>query len=529
MGRIRRSDFAFKKEEEQKQLSELEGKFIFAAGYCRLSVDNDESMSLENQRAVIEKCLEDYPNIKLKKFFEDDGVTGTTMDRPGWTQMMQEVYQGKIQCIIVKDLSRFGRNYVETGYYLEHIFPKMGVRFIACTEELDTETMPDMVPIKIKNMVNDCYARDISKKVSAVFAKQRERGELIRTPAYGYLLNDRELVPDPKTAPLVKMMFTWAELGEGVTQIADRLTLMGVNPPKEEGDELLPGDETIPWYPTTVKRILMNETMVGTFVSGKTLQRMHKRTSFDESDWTVIEEHHEGIISPEQFAAVQAQLEKNTVSRECNPAYLKELDGKIFCGVCGQRMMAKARCNDRKYTTYRCFNHTGVVRSRRNYTSLETAPIIKETVLLDRIEEQAEKLKPAETKLRKLVQGAQDLGGLLEKPREALIHAKQEKEAALKERDDVMTAHANGELDTQTYMLARGLLTEKCEKAEAKMEKQMVKLQQMERDIERTKEALRDSGGPLEKVERIEVFPDGTVQIRFKVEEALGCIERWLK
>ena len=529
MGRPRRSDFAFEKKEQQKQLSELDGKFIFAAGYCRLSVDKEEETSIENQKAVIEAYMAKHPDIKLQEFFVDDGVTGTTMDRPAWMEMMKQLYQGKFQCIVVKDLSRFGRNYVETGYYLEHIFPKMGVRFIACLDELDTQNIPDGAPVKIKNLVNDYYARDISRKITAVFAGQRERGELVRNPVYGYTLDGGKRIPDPETAPLVKMMFTWAELGATMSQIADRLTLMGVKPPLEEGGAFLPGDEMVPWYPGTVRRILMNETMTGAFVSGKVTRRMHKATTHEEDEWTVIEGHHEGIISPEQFAAVQEQIGKAMGSKDGNTGYLKELDGKIFCGVCGQRMTVKARNKERKHVTYACFKHNGKICTRKEYERLDKAPAIKETALLEMIEKEAERIKAEGAEFRRAVSGAEDLGGLLEKPRKELILAKQAKEAAIRERDDLLETYSKGKLDTQTYMLMRGTLTEKCEKMIADLEEKISRLHQMETDIERAKKDLREMDDALEMVQRVDVFPDGTAKIVFKAEQAMENIRRWIK
>ena len=528
MGRQRRSGFSFRKLAEQKEMAELNDRFLFAAGYCRLSVEQEDGGSIAHQKEVIENWLQGHPEIRLTRFFVDDGVTGTLMERPAWTRMMQEAREGKIQCILVKDLSRFGRNYVETGYYLEHVFPKLGIRFIACTEDLDTGEAADPIPVKIRNLVNDLYARDISRKVTAVFERQREAGTLRRRPVYGYLREGKtgELGVDRAAQPFVKMMFVWAEMGVGITEIADRLRLVGANPPGADGERASTDGESAPWTPATVRRILQDPTYTGTYISGRVRTRMHQRQIMDEEDWTRIEGHHEAIVSPELFAAVQKRM-KNRGHGRGNGLYRTEMKGKLFCGVCGGPLRLTVAGGNRRYARYSCFNHTGINRKRKEYERLGRAPSIREEELTERIIAEGGKRAEDWERLRWMVNGAEEDGGILEGPKAAVIAAKGERDRALREREEVLAARAEGRTDTQSGMLQLETARKRCEAAERELAEKMSFFNQAQTDVQRAKETLREEEDALDMAERIELMPDGELRIRFRLDAFLERLGRW--
>ncbi len=201
--------------------------------YVRLSVeDNNRSTdndSLAMQRYMMEKFVNAQPDMRLCTVFTVNGETGTNFERPGFESLMDEIRSRKIDCIVVKDLSRFGRNYIEAGYYLEKIFPFLGVRFIAVNDNFDSAkaNSGDELVISLKNLVNDLYARDISKKIISSLSTKQQNGEFIGAfPPYGYLksTDDRhKLVIDPATAPIVREIFEWRLNEEGIVQIARRL------------------------------------------------------------------------------------------------------------------------------------------------------------------------------------------------------------------------------------------------------------------------------------------------------------------
>ena len=324
-----------------------------ATAYIRLSYTDDhssESDSVSNQRKLIENFVEHNPDIEVVSEKIDDGYSGIIFDRPAFKEMMQDVTDGNINCVIVKDLSRLGRNTIDTGYYIEQYFRIRSVRFIAVNENFDTAASEDAhsgIIIPLRNMINEAYALDIGRKIRAQQRQAMKDGKFIgaRTP-YGYLKAEddcHQLIIDPVAAVVVQRMFRWASEGAGLNTIAVRLNEAGILTPshykKMQGkithENLLGSGK---WQTRTVGVILRSEVYTGDLVQGQTKTVDHRQVKADAEEWTVVRDTHEAIISREQFAAVQEilnQTASRAKAREVKAYTPNLLKGKVFCAHCG--------------------------------------------------------------------------------------------------------------------------------------------------------------------------------------------------
>ena len=255
--------------------------------YLRLSRedgDKTESDSIANQRTLLEAYAIDHPELCIVDEFVDDGYSGSNFERPAFQRLFQELEQGTINCILVKDLSRFGRNYIEVGRYLERIFPVMRVRLIAVTDNYDSQSAwktSDSIMVPMRNLLNDAYCRDISVKIKSQLAVKRKRGDFVGSfAAYGYRkdpANHTKLIVDELAAENVQSIFRWKISGMNNQGIADRLNAKKVSSPAarklQSGAKLSlhfrKSDEP-PWSAKAVDRILHNEVYIGKLVQGKT-------------------------------------------------------------------------------------------------------------------------------------------------------------------------------------------------------------------------------------------------------------------
>ncbi len=355
----------------------LENKVYRAALYVRLSKedgDKEESDSIINQRALIRNFLSDKSDIQVCGEFTDDGYTGANFDRPGFKKLLCEVEEGNIDCIIVKDLSRFGRNFVEAGRYIDQIFPSLGVRFIAVNDDFDSirgRTSTDRILVPFKNLINDAFCRDISIKVRSQLEIKRKNGDFIGSFAvYGYLKDPADhhrLIVDDYAAAVVRDIFKWKLEGASQQRIADRLNERGELSPMEYkrfiGQNYKSGFQINPksrWTAVTAGRILRNEFYIGTLVQGKRTTPNHKvkKVLLKPSDeWIRVENNHTPIIDCEDFYTVQRLLMQDTrIAPEKESVYI--LSGLVFCGDCGQNMVrSSVSRNEKTYVYYMCGNN----------------------------------------------------------------------------------------------------------------------------------------------------------------------------
>ena len=343
-------------------------KVYHASIYLRLSKEDgdvttgskNESNSISNQKSLIMDFLKDKHDIQVVSTREDDGYSGVDFNRPSFQLMLEDVKKGIIDCIIVKDLSRFGRNYIEVGRYLEKLFPMLGVRFIAVNDNYDSlnvDTAHDIV-MPFKNLINDSYCRDLSVKIRSHLAVKRKNGEFIGAFAcYGYLKdpeNKNQLIIDTYAGPVVQDIFRMKINGFSQYKIAEVLNEQGILSPMEYKRSIGVRFETsfkvnpkATWSAKAVSRILTNEVYTGVLVQGKQTTPNHKvkvRQAVEEKDWVRIENTHIPLIDPCLFEIVQTLLERDTrTSPKADLVF--PLAGLLYCGDCGQPMV-------RKTTTY---------------------------------------------------------------------------------------------------------------------------------------------------------------------------------
>ena len=354
-------------------------KIYYAAIYLRLSKEDGdlssgekkESNSIANQRKLIEDYLSRNPEITLVQEFCDDGYTGANFDRPDFQRMMEQVKTGKINCIIVKDLSRFGRDYIDSGRYIEKIFPSLGIRFIAINDNYDSaqsQQVGNEIILPFKNLINDSYSRDISIKIRSNLETKRRNGEFVGSHVvYGYRRSDddkNKLVIDQTVAPVIQSIFSMKMDGFSPAQIADKLNKDGVPSPyeykRQSGSKYQSGFkkqiQTV-WGEKAIYRFLKNVLYTGTLVLAKTTTPNHKiksRTTKDEADWMRTENAHDAIISPSIFDMVQKLMLEDTRSPSGdNSVHL--FSGKVFCADCQSTMTRKkTKSAGKEYVYFVC-------------------------------------------------------------------------------------------------------------------------------------------------------------------------------
>ncbi len=339
--------------------------------YLRLSIDDGEkkeSNSIANQRAMIQNYLTTEEEIDITDFYIDDGYSGTNFDRPGFKRLLNDIITGKINTVIVKDLSRFGRNYIETGYYFENMFPTYNIRFIAINDNIDSERNPnslsDMV-VPMKNLMNEQYAKDVSMKVRSVLDIKKKNGQFIGTSApYGYIKSNKNkynFVIDNYASSVVKKIFTMALDGKSRVEIAEELNKNLILTPVEYKKETQninykKFDSSNTWKRETVDRILCNTSYIGELVQGKRKQISHKikkTIHTKENEWIIIPNHHEAIISNEDFELVQNKI-YNTETKILKDCSLDIFAGILECGECKNNFVKK---NNAKSWNYYCSSY----------------------------------------------------------------------------------------------------------------------------------------------------------------------------
>lgn len=344
-----------------------------AAAYIRLSKedgDKTESDSIANQKKLITDYLKVQTDCTLHDIYVDDGFSGTTFSRPGFERMIADIETGKINCVVVKDLSRFGRDYIETGKYLERYFPDHTVRFIAITDHIDSAKCAYDMLLPIKNIFNEQYARDISCKIHASITAKQKSGDFIGAFAsYGYRkspVDKNKLVIDPPAADVVRKIFTLYLEGCGKVRIAAILNNKGIPCPSEykklNGEHYRNSnrlESTSYWTYSTINRILHNEMYLGNMVQGKKSQQMRKKAKRKkQSDWMIVPGTHEAIIDQSTWEKVQDLLHRKTRNLDFNSEQ-NIYAGFLKCGDCGRALVKKG-------TNYYCGTY---VRSGRQYCS----------------------------------------------------------------------------------------------------------------------------------------------------------------
>lgn len=357
-----------------QQYTASQNSALWSAGlYVRLSRedgDKVESESISSQKSILQDFISARSDIEITDFYVDDGWSGTDFDRPDFCRMLDDIRQKRINCVVVKDLSRFGRNYVEAGKYLEVVFPMFKVRFIAVNDNIDSIDNPtsmNNVIVPFKNIINDEYCRDISTKVRTALDIRRKQGQFIGSFAlYGYKKDENDhhrLIIDDEAAEVVRLIYKRFLSGESIIGISRQLNEQDVPCPaaykRQKGlkyRHTCAADKPL-WCDSSVRRILTNEMYIGNMVQKKNetiSYKVHVAQGVPKDKWIVVKGTHDGIVSKEDFEEVQTLLSRDTRVSP-NTSKLALFAGLLRCPDCGRAMQKRTVSQPHKtYHYYAC-------------------------------------------------------------------------------------------------------------------------------------------------------------------------------
>lgn len=454
--------------------------------YLRLSLEDNQKKdadSLANQQALLMKYVEARPFLELVGIYTDNGCTGTDFDRPQFKQMMEDARSGKINCIVVKDLSRLGRNYVEAGDYLEKIFPFLGVRFIAVNDNYDSSNInsSDQLVASLKNLVNDAYAKDLSRKISTAMQEKRRRGDFVGAyEPYGYRRdpnNTSKLIIDPEIAPIVEEIFELRATGIGIEKICRVLNEKGYPSPgrlrfergiithnNRKGSEL-------PWNRHVLTDLLRNVVYIGNLAQGRVGVSLYQGIPYhqkDKSEWDVVTGTHEPIISMELWGKVQelntrrSNEAKASFGKNANlPKRQNPYGSLLRCADCGRvikQVRSYRKTGNKDYYTYKCPQYIELGAQACTFRRL-TAEALDQAVL-ETMRRQMDVFLEMQTLLRQLMadNSAEN---------EPDAQRKQQIRAALEQKRNVSASlyadYKDGTVSQEEYVYAKKKLREDIE------------------------------------------------------------------
>lgn len=383
------------------------------AAYSRTSLEDygkahlliDQSYSIVSQRSIITNYVADHPDLAKFPIVEyiDDGFTGTNFDRPRFQEMLAAVKRGEVACIVMKDLSRLGRSYLEVGDYLDRMFPSLNVRFIAITDRYDSNDFLGVtsgMDVAFRNFIYDTYSKDLSVKVRSAMRTRMENGKFVNHTPYGYMKSPSDkhiMIPDPQTAPVVQQIFRAIIAGMSTSEVAKSLNAQKIMTPLQyKQHRIKPAcqNRQLLWQHTTVLNILHNLKYTGTMVN-HTRESRHlrdknqRRTSPDE--WIITENAHEALVSMEDFVAANDMLRNPKAPNQKRPP---SNDRVFFCGKCGRKLQktygkdAYFSCSTPKYQ-----NDCTCGNSRYSKTDLEAILLPIYRLQLSLLDEQVSQQK----------------------------------------------------------------------------------------------------------------------------------------
>lgn len=501
--------------------------------YLRLSREDEErgieSNSITNQRRVLEDFVKNNEQLKRrpKLEFVDDGHSGTSFDRPGMRKVLELAESGNVYCIIVKDLSRFGRNYIEVGDYLEHIFPVLGVRFIAVNDSFDTDDYREEVPameIAVKNIMNSYMSREQSYKVKKSIYQQRRTGEHVGAGApYGYKKirgYGNKLFVDEEAAAVVQRIFRLTLENAGRMEIARILNLEGVLTPgdykKSQKSQALPFERKADWSAAAVTNILKNEAYIGTAVLGRHYRPQMGKGYVKKAprqDWVVIEKAHPAIIGESDFQLVQEGF------RPFNGGFVKSdrlLSGLLFCGHCTKAMSVRTRAGGRY-----CYCDSHRVNPQKYVCN-------REQILLADLEEillKAVKIQLGLAEVRDCIKAAA-ASGVKRPAGEGDSAVPQGREGLRQKKKALYEAYRAGKLPLEAYMRRKQEINcgrehlekkEKGDKGNSEAEKKKAELINVTERYKDLDELARDAA--REFVDKIYIYDKNRIKIQYKYKD----------
>ena len=495
-------------------MKKVEKKKLITALYCRLSVDDFDEKDKRKNKEELEsnsithqkQILEDYckrNGISNYRFFTDDGISGTTFDRPGFQEMEEMIENGFIGTVIVKDLSRFGRDHVFSGYYTQIKYPSLGVNFIAIQDNVDIEKGTGVEMMPIQNVFNEWHAQQTSKKIRAVWQNKRDHGERVSaTVPYGYkkAKKDTQWYIDEPAAEIVRYIFKLAMEGLGPTKIANRLREEKYITPTEYFYQInrktrneRPVDP-YNWQDTTVKHILDNPQYTGCTVNGRSSivsYKVHKKIEYDESEWQIIPNTQEAIIDDETFKSVhemRAGRRRNTATGRTSL-----FSNLVFCGDCGSKMyFCASKSINEKQEFFRC---SAYKENRGTCTIHFIRNVVLEEMVLETIRKTAKYISENETVFLYLYDKNHRLS-VAKEMRDTKLRVEQAKKR-IKELDGLISASFE--------QLARGTISEErfkifCDKYEAEQKELTKFVSETEAEIQTAKQDAVDLKAFLENI-----------------------------
>lgn len=339
---------------DEKSYTSLPEKKYQTAIYARLSKEREDTRergTIQNQVNLIKNYVKEQTDMEIYDVYMDDDITGTSFERPDFNRMMNDMRKGLINCIVVKDLSRLGRDYVEAGNLLERVFPMFDLRFVSISERYDSKKDGTDLMIPVTNIANTLYAEDISKKIKTSYTNKMKQGIPVGRVVYGYKVvigedGNRKMVIDEGAAEIVRRIFHERAEGKTLLQIRTELNNEGVLTPYQyrykNRPDLLEKKPYLCWTSEMIQRILRNDVYTGRYVMGKDtvcLYKHEKRHIVADDECFVFENHHEPLVSEELFAVVNLNKDTNKdKNRRRKGAFVNLLKKKVFCGCCGSSM-----------------------------------------------------------------------------------------------------------------------------------------------------------------------------------------------
>lgn len=527
------------------------------AMYLRLSQDDEkydkdfkeESNSISNQRLQIQDYIDKNEDMELAKEYVDDGYSGINFERPAFKEMMEDVITGSINCIVVKDLSRFGRDYIDSGRYLQRVFPSLDIRFIALNDNYDSftasETEKNLV-IPFKNFINDNYCRDTSAKVRSVCKVKRKQGQFISNYApYGYEKDKEDkhkIVIDKEVEYVVRKIFSMKLEGYSSYSIAKHLNDNGIPSPMEhkkaKGIRYKTGFSTkavAKWDTPSVNRILINEIYIGTLQQGKREKinyKLDKVVSKNKSDWIEIEDNHEAIIDPHDFEIVQKLL-KCDIKAKTVGEKADLFSGLLFCKDCNAQMTKKVDKRGKTPTVYYiCSSYNkGHNCSRHSIKQEELQRTVLEMIrhyiqYLGEYESVSEKIKEMEVsyelfqKIDKRQEYTKKNKAKFELLKSSLYQDLKEGIIAEEEFYDMREFYTNRIVESE-------LILEKQSKEIARLYKKSLGNQNFLADIKKYQNiGTLERGLLVRLVDKIYVLEDKKIEIQFNYDETIEILDK---
>ena len=505
--------------------------------YIRLSKEDENegpSQSVTNQKSLLEEFVQQH-RLSVYDTYVDDGWSGTNFDRPDFRRMIGDIEAKKINMVITKDLSRLGRDYIMTGHYMERYFPEKRVRYISLLDGIDTgveSSANDITPFRA--IMNDMYAKDISKKIKSVKRDKQRKGQFIGgKPVYGYKMHPTEknkIVIDEETAPMVRRIFGMALAGMSCRQIASQLNTEGVPTPATYAGLMVPnpGPYTGLWSSERISDMLQNETYIGNMVQGRSVKISYKSKKClkqDRENWVVVEGTHEPLIDTETFHKVRMLVNSRKHTRSRTYDFL--LRGMIFCHECGYPLAVLNRKNaageDVLYfvcRTYQRFTKAGVC----------TCHSIKEKTVTDAVIAKVREVCEAYLNPKELLPIAQEAveQAWKENTQETEMQAIQNKIDSLTANLDKMymdrlsglLAEADFERIYSKVKLERSLLEEKRQELELRKKSPVRTEDRAKELVQRFVDSAFTSRELLVSlIERVELTEDKQIIIRFRFQQ----------